>query len=225
MPRADRQHAAIVGVLREELKARHVAVIDDGSSYSRPLAAKVQARLRAAGVRVTRLSTSQRTTDFGPLLGRIGAGVDAVFLPWQVAASAQVFGRALRARGSDAVIVGSDGLDSGDFSVAGSYVATFAPDVRAVPGNEEFLAGYGRPLVSSFGPPAYVATQAAIAAVTKACADGTATRAEVTRHLQAVRLPRTVLGRGLRFTEHGDARGAAYAVFRLEPGGARRQIR
>ena len=103
-------------------------------------------------------------TDFSSLAARIGPEIDVVFLPWQIAASAQIFGRQLKKRGSKAIIVGSDGLDSGDFKLPGSYVSSFAPDIRAVAGNAAFIKGYGAPFVSNFGPPMYVATQAAIAA-------------------------------------------------------------
>ncbi len=48
-----------------------------------------------------------------------------------------------------------------------------------IAGNAAFIKGYGATFVSNFGPPMYVATQAAIAAIRKACADGDATRAEV----------------------------------------------
>ncbi len=70
-------------------------------------------------------------TDFSSLVAQIGPEIDVVFLPWQIAANAQIFGRQLKKRGSKAIIVGSDGLDSGDFKIPGSYVSSFAPDIRA----------------------------------------------------------------------------------------------
>ena len=73
-------------------------------------------------------------------------------------------------------------------------MSAFAPDIRAIEGNAAFIAGYGAKFVSNFGPPAYVATQAAIAAIRKACADGDATRAEVQKHLRATFIPKIVLG-------------------------------
>ena len=96
----------------------------------------------------------------------------------------------MREQGKSAVILGSDGLDSGDFiGVAnGSYFSAFAPDIRrsrnaAV---RAIIASYTRAVranafQSNFGPPMYVATQAAYVALRAACADGQATRAEVLR--------------------------------------------
>ena len=191
------------------------------STYSKALAKSVASKLRLRGIEVTRTSISQKATDFTSLATQIGPEIDVVFLPWQIAASAQIFGRQLKKRGSKAIIVGSDGLDSGDFKLPGSYVSSFAPDIRAVAGNAAFIRGYGAPFVSNFGPPMYVATQAAIAAVRKACADGDATRAEVQKDLRATFIPKIVLGGSLRFTAGGDRKGAKFFIFRLGPGGAK----
>ncbi len=194
-------------------------VVDDRTQYSKALAASVQAKLTTGRVRVTRSSVSQKTTDFASLAARIGPETDVVFLPWQIAANAQLFGQQLRKQGKAATIVGSDGLDSGDFTIPGSYVSGFAPDIRAIAGNEAFIEGYGARFVSNFGPPMYVATQAAIAAIRKACADGDASRAEVQSNLRATFIPKTVLGGGLRFTARGDRKGAKFFIFKLGPGG------
>ena len=98
-------------------------------------------------------------------------------------------------------------------------MSSFAPDIRAIAGNAAFIKGYGATFVSNFGPPMYVATQAAIAAIRKACADGDATRAEVQRNLRATFIPKIVLGGNLRFTARGDRKGAKFFIFRLGPGG------
>ena len=100
----------------------------------------------------------------------------------------------MKEQGKKAIIVGSDGMDSGDFNIEGSYISAFAPDIRGIAGNAAFIKGYGKKFVSNFGPPIYVATNAAIVAIQKACADGNATRAEVLKNLHATRLPKTVLG-------------------------------
>ena len=213
------QSPTIAKYIRRRLKAKDVVIVDDRSAYSRGLAKGVEWRLKAGGVSVTRLSVSQKVTDFSSLVTRIGPGIDVVFLPWQIAASAQIFGRQLKKLGRKAIIVGSDGLDSGDFTIQGSYVAAFAPDIRALAGNAAFVEGYGASFVSNFGPPMYVATQAAIAAIRKACADGDGTRAEVTKNLRATFIPRIVLGGSLRFTARGDRKGAKFFVFRVGPGG------
>ncbi len=218
-PNESVQSRTIAAYIRQGLKAKDVFIVDDGSAYSKGLAAGVRSKLRARGVRTDRASVSQKTTEFSSLVAKIGSEIDVVFLPWQIAAGAQLFGQQLRQQGGKAVIVGSDGLDSGDFTIAGSYVSAFAPDIRAIAGNAAFIEGYGANFVSNFGPPMYVATQAAIAAIRKACADGDATRAEVQKNLRATFIPKIVLGGDLRFTARGDRKGAKFFIFRLESGG------
>ena len=205
--------------VRQVLKAKHVFIVDDQTAYSRPLANGVQANLRAGGVKVTRNSVNQKVTDFSSLVSKIADDVNVVYLPWQIAANAQIFGQQMKEQGKKAIIVGSDGLDSGDFKIAGSYVLAFAPDIRGIAGNAAFIRGYGKKFVSNFGPPIYVATQAAIAAIKKACADGNATRAEVQKHLKTTFIPKTVLGGNLQFTARGDVKGAKFYVFKLGAGG------
>lgn len=205
--------------IRNVLKAKEVFIVDDQTAYSRPLANGVQANLRAGGVKVTRNSVNQKVTDFSSLVSKIGDEVDVVYLPWQIAANGQIFGQQMKEQGKSAVIFGSDGLDSGDFKIQGSYVSAFAPDIRGIKGNAAFIRGYGAKFVSNFGPPIYVATNAAIVAIQKACTDGTVTRAEVQRNLRATSLPKTVLGSPLKFTARGDVRGAKFYIFKLGAGG------
>ncbi len=219
VPNDDVQAPTTARYLRTTLKARDVFIVDDQTSYSKSLASRVQATLRAGGVRVIRRSVNQKLTDFSTLVASIGDEVDVVYLPWQIAANGQLLGQQLKEQGKKAVIFGADALDSSDFKVAGSYVAAFAPDVRGVKGNTAFIQGYGARFASNFGPPAYVATQAAIAAIQKACADGEATRAEVQKRLQATRIPKTVLGGKLEFTPRGDVLGAKFFVFKVGAGG------
>jgi branched-chain amino acid transport system substrate-binding protein len=205
--------------IRQVLKAKEVFIVDDQTAYSRPLANGVQANLRAGGVKVTRNSVNQKVTDFSSLVSKIGDEIDVVYLPWQIAANGQIFGQQMKEQGKKAVIIGSDGLDSGDFKIQGSYVVAFAPDIRGIKGNAAFIRGYGKKFVSNFGPPTYVATQAAIAAIKKACADGNTTRAEVQKQLRATFIPKTVLGGNLQFTARGDVKGAKFYIFKLGAGG------
>ena len=219
VPNNSVQPTTIARHIRLVLKATDVLVVDDRTAYSRPLADAVQRSLKTRGVTVTRRSVSAKVTDFSRLVATIRSDIDLVFLPWQIAANAQIFGQELKKQDRRAVIFGADGLDSGDFRIPGSFVSAFAPDIRAIEGNGPFIEGYGARFVSNFGPPAYVATQAAIAAIAKACVDGAATRAEVQRNLKATFIRKIVLGGNLRFTAHGDRQGAKFSIFELGTGG------
>jgi branched-chain amino acid transport system substrate-binding protein len=131
----------------ETLGAQNVLIIDDQSSYSTGLADSTTEALEAGGATVSRESVSQDQTDFSGLVSAVADDTDVVFLPWQVAANAQLFGNQLEEQGKDVVIFGSDGLFSpDDFSIAGAYVSSFAPDITGLddPAIQE--------LVSAFGP-------------------------------------------------------------------------
>lgn len=219
VPNDSVQSPTIAKYIRQILKAKSVFIVDDQTAYSRPLASGVQANLRAGGVKVTRQSVTRTVTDFSALVSRISDDTDVVFLPWQFAANGQIFGQQMKEQGKTAIIFGSDGLDSGDFKIAGSYVSAFAPDIRAIKGNAAFIRGYRAKFVSNFGPPTYVATQAAIAAIKRACADGDATRTEVHKNLKQTLIPKTILGGNLQFTARGDVKGAKFYIFKLGAGG------
>jgi branched-chain amino acid transport system substrate-binding protein len=205
--------------IRSNLKAKSVFIVDDQTAYSKPLANGVQANLKAGGVKVTRNSVNQKVTDFSSLVSKVGDDVDVVYLPWQIAANGQIFGQQMKEQGKSAVIFGSDGLDSGDFKIEGAYISAFAPDIRGIAGNAAFVRAYGKKFVSNFGPPIYVATNAAIVAIQKSCADGEATRAEVLKNLHATSLPKTVLGAPLKFTAKGDVKGSKFYIFKIGAGG------
>ncbi len=219
VPNDSVQSPTIARYIRITLKAKSVFIVDDQTAYSRPLASGVQANLRAGKVKVERTSVNQKVTDFSALVSRIDDDVDVVFLPWQIAANAQIFGQQMKEQGKDAIIFGSDGLDSGDFKIQGSYVSAFAPDIRGIKGNAAFIRGYRAKFVSNFGPPSYVATQATILAIEKACADGDVTRAEVQANLKKTSIAKTVLGAKLQFTNRGDVKGSKFYIFKLGAGG------
>jgi len=224
VPNDSVQSPTIAKYIRQILKAKEVFIVDDQTAYSKPLANGVQSNLRAGGVKVTRNSVNQKVTDFSSLVSKISDDTDVVFLPWQIAANGQIFGQQMKEQGKKAIIFGSDGLDSGDFKISGSYVSAFAPDIRGIKGNAAFIKGYKAKFVSNFGPPVYVATDAAIRAIQKACADGDATRAEVQRNLKRTFLPKTVLGGNLQFTAKGDVKGAKFYIFKLGAGGSKKLV-
>ncbi len=133
VPNDDAQAPTAAAYIADELDAANVVIIDDQTSYSRPLADGVQEALEEADVTVSRESVNQDTTDFSSLVSGVGDDVDVVFLPWQIAANAQIFGQQLKEQGKDAVIFGSDGLFSpDDFTIDGSFVSSFAPDITNI---------------------------------------------------------------------------------------------
>src|SRR6266508_3472911 len=94
----------------DNLNAKKVMIIDDQTSYSTGLADAAEQTLKAGGVTTSRESVNQKQSDFSALVSKVAADTDVVFLPWQLAAKAQVFSQQLSEQGRKAVIFGSDGL-------------------------------------------------------------------------------------------------------------------
>lgn len=221
VPNDDAQGPTIGEYISEELGADAVFVIDDQTSYSTGLADSATESLEGAGVTVSRESVSQDQNDFSALVSNVG-DADVVFLPWQLANKAQVFAQQLAEQGSEAVIFGSDGLFSGDFTQEGSYVSSFAPDIKGIDSSadlvEAYEAEYGE-FTSTFGPPMYAATQAALAAISAACEDGEPTREAVAEKIRETDQQDSILGDPVSFDDNGDVEGARFYIFRVLGGG------
>jgi branched-chain amino acid transport system substrate-binding protein len=211
------QGAKDANFLAKNLKAKKVIVVDDQSSYGKPLADAAAKVLRSLRVKVVRSSINQKMTDFSALVTKVTDDTDWAFLAWQVASQAQTFGTQLKEQGKDTKIFGSDGLFSGDFKIAGSYVSAFAPDIRVFKASRPIANAYSKKYgkFGTFGPPVYVATQVVIAAVNKACADGNATRAEVLAAMRQTNLKNTILGSDITFDRKGDVKNANFYIFRF----------
>jgi branched-chain amino acid transport system substrate-binding protein len=209
--------------IRNTLRADRIVVVDDQTSYGQPLADAVAAQLRRLGAStVTRESARQQQTDYSALVSSIPRDTQIVFLAWQVAADAQLLARQLREQGRAARIFGSDGLFApGDFNVNGSFVSSFAPDIRNRAANRQLVASYNRRFGTNwgtFGPPVYLAVQIAHRALRIACRDGNASRAEVRLAIARTRLASSVLGMPIRFTARGDVVGARFFIFEIRDG-------
>jgi len=204
-----------------ELDAQTVFIVDDQTSYSTGLADSATESLEGEGVTVERESVSQDQSDFSALVSNV-ADADVVFLPWQLANKAQVFAQQLQEQGSDAVVFGSDGLFSADFTQEGSYVSSFAPDITAIDSSAELVEGYEAEygeFTSTFGPPMYAAAQAALAAISAACEEGEPTREAVAEQIGETDQQDSILGDPISFDDNGDVEGARFYIFRVLGGG------
>lgn len=208
----------------EQLDAQKVLIVDDQTSYSTGLAKSTADALEKAGVTVERESVRRNQSDFSALAGQVSADTDVVFLPWQIAANAQQFGRQLDEQGKDVTIFGSDGLFSpDDFSIEGSYVSSFAPDVRSVDQAQDvvraFKQEYGGDF-GTFGPPTYVAMQVAATAIKDVCEGGESDpgREAVLKRARQVQLDESILGYPIAFDENGDLRNAEFFIFTVKDG-------
>ena len=210
----------------EDLSAQNVLIIDDQSSYSTGLADEATAALEDGGATVTRESVSQDQTDFSSLVSAVADDTDVIFLPWQVAANAQLFGNQLAEQQKDAVIFGSDGLFSpDDFKIAGSYVSSFAPDITGLddPAIQDMVAAfedeYGD--FGTFGPPTFAATTVVMEAATAVCEGGEEpSREAILEQIDQTDLPDSILGQPIAFTENGDIQDATFFIFQVQDDGS-----
>jgi branched-chain amino acid transport system substrate-binding protein len=199
-----------------------VMVVDDQESYSTGLADIVGQNLSGKGVKVDRESISQKDTDFSSLIAKVTSATKVVYLPFQLAAQAQLFAQQLKAQGKTAIVFGSDGtFDSSKFNVSGSYISFFAPDVTTIPADASVVAAFHKQFpgaTSPFGAPNYVLAQMYASAITTSCKDGKITRAELRKNFAKVSLRSTILGTPIRFTANGDLAGAKFHIFKIVNG-------
>ena len=204
VPNDDQQGPRVANYIRGTLRHSRVAVVDAQNSYSTGLSDTVQNVLRSRGVTVQRESVNEAdTTDFSSLAARIPANTQSVYIPWQLAPKAQLFGQALRSQGKQAVLFGSDGLfDPDNFKIPGSYVSFFPINLTS-PVIAAYRRGPGRGKSELFGLPSYAAADVVGKAIDKACANGQATRAEVRRLINQTRIPKaqSQLGFAIRFVQ------------------------
>jgi branched-chain amino acid transport system substrate-binding protein len=204
VPNDDQQGPRVARYILSTLRATRVVVIDAQNSYSTGLAGIVEARLLQGGATVQRESVNEEaTTDFSSVIARIPSNTQVVYIPWQLAPKAQLFGSQLRAAGKTARLFGSDGLfDPDTFRIPGSLVSFFPIDLRD-PVIAAYRRGPGSGQSELFGLPSYAATQVVARAIDRACANGTATRREVRLNVNRVVIAQSqsVLGFRQRFIQ------------------------
>jgi len=217
VPNDNVQGPTVANYIRLKIKADRVVIIDDQEAYSQGLADTVQANLKAHNVNVTRESVSQDTTDFSSLIAKIPGNTDVVYIPWQLSPRAQAFGQQLKGAGKNATLFGSDGLfDPSTFKINGSFVSFFPVDTNTGV-VKAYAAAHGGDS-ETFGAPSYAATQVVVGAITRACKDGKATRAEVRRQIALTNIPAalSILGFRVVFQRNGELRFGGFGVFQIQ---------
>jgi branched-chain amino acid transport system substrate-binding protein len=205
------------------LHPKALMIVDDQEAYSTGLVSAMTPVFQAAGIKVDHESVSQKVTDFSSLVAKVTAADTVVVLPWQVAANAQQFGRDLAQEHKTAVIFGTDGLFSpGTFTISGSYVSSFGPDITAIPADASIAqaaqAKYGT--FGTFGPPLFAATHVIDEAIASVCKAGqTPSRANVLAAIKTTSEPTSILGQPIAFDSHGDLVNGKFFLFKITPAG------
>jgi branched-chain amino acid transport system substrate-binding protein len=205
------------------LKPKALMIVDDQEAYSTGLVSAMLPVFQAAGIKVDHESVSQKVTDFSSLVAKVTAADTVVVLPWQIAANAQQFGRDLAQEHKTAVIFGTDGLFSpGTFTIAGSYVSSFGPDITGIPADASIAqaaqAKYGS--FGTFGPPVFAATHVIDEAIASVCQAGqTPSRANVLAAIKQTNESTSILGQPISFDSHGDLVNGKFFLFKISSAG------
>ena len=224
VPNDSIQAPTVANFITKKLKVKRVYIIDDQETYSQGLANGVQTRLKAKGVSVTRNSISQNDTDFSSVIAKIPNSTQIIYIPWQLAPQAQTFGQQLRGAGKGRIkLFGSDGLFApGQWKITGSYDSFFP-----VNSADKVVKAYAKAHKGDgeyFGAPSYVATQVVVGAITKACKDGKATRAEVRKLVAKTKLKNSILGLPVSFKAGGDLKGGGFGIYQIQSNGSFKRI-
>ncbi len=204
------------------LHPKALMIVDDQEVYSTGLVKAMLPVFKQAGISVDHESVSQKVTDFSSLVSKVSGNTSVVVLPWQVAANGEQFGKNLAEQHKKAVIFGTDGMQSSSFTIPGSYVSAFGPDIKAIPADAAIAAAAKAkyPKYGTFGPPVYAATHVVDQAIASVCKSGqTPSRSNVLAAIKATNEPRSILGQPIKFDSHGDLIGAKWFLFKIDSKG------
>jgi branched-chain amino acid transport system substrate-binding protein len=205
------------------LHPKAIMIVDDQEVYSTGLVSSMIPVFQQAGIKVDHESVSQKTTDFSALVAKVTSQTSVVVLPWQLAVNAQQFGRDLQQQHKSAVIFGTDGLfDPKSFTISGSYVSTFGPDITGIPADAAIVAEatskYGA--FSTFGPPTFAATHVMDEAISSVCKAGqTPSRSNVLAAVKSTNEATSILGQPITFDANGDMVNAKFFLFKIDSAG------
>jgi ABC-type branched-subunit amino acid transport system substrate-binding protein len=215
VPPDSSQSKSVTAYIISKLKLKNIYIIDDQEAYSTGLADEVQAQLKAKGVTVGRDGVSQQQSDFSSLINKIPRSAQLVYLPWQLPPKGKAFGQQMKSLGRGSTkLMGSDGLFDPAFSGLGSNVYdSFFP----LNPQDKRVAAFQKihKATELFGAPSYVAAQVVAGAIDRACANGTASRAEVRQQIKKTNIAAKVslLGLPVAFDKHGDMIKKPFGIY------------
>ncbi len=132
----------------EDLKARKIAVFDDGTTGPKGAADEVEKRAKALGATVLRYQVRAGDKDFRAILGTVPKDVGAIYASlW--APEAALIAKQLPDLGLDVRMIGPDGqfepkdyIEASGGAAEGNYVTFLAPDMRKVPAAARFVKAF-----------------------------------------------------------------------------------
>ena len=213
--------------IKNNLKAKKVAVLNEKVAYCENLAQKTIEELKKLGIKdIMNDTIVAGSKDYSAVLTKVKAYKPDVLFFVATAAPDQAIGvRQAKELGIKAVFFGTEGArDKKDFIEAsegaaeGAYVYHFSPDIYAIKEAAPYVKAYETKYgsLSGFGPPAYEAMNILLTAIDQAAKDGDISRKEVMTNLSAVKNYKGILGFPVSFDAKGDLLGGATYIFKVK---------
>jgi branched-chain amino acid transport system substrate-binding protein len=219
--RDDAQGATAGAFLAERFGTRRIAILNDGSPYGKPLAEATKQAMNEAGKREARADSYEPgAKEYSALADRLIAdAIDVVFVGGDQGDIALIL-KALRTKGSEAVLVGGDALATGEFKssagdAANGTLLTFFTDWRRGGAADSVNAALRTAGVEPLGfvLPAYAAVQLWAEARRASGSD----QGDVLATTISGTTTPTVLG-PVGFDAKGDAQLQGFSIFRWQDG-------
>lgn len=228
----------VVGKLHLNKNSK-VMIVDDGEAYGVGIADAAQKLFKGRGISVDREqvaeSTSTSTADFHTVAQKaVTEHVKLVYAPTQTATDSQTFVQLLHADGYHGGFMATDGsVSPTQFNYPGAFISFFGPAITSI--NAHFRGAYkarygAKSADDPFGAPSFVAAEMIGVAISKQCAathGHRITRASVVKKLKKVKLPNTILGYSMAFTnkaDHNHGPSAGVTVFQIQKDGSYKEV-
>jgi len=205
----------------QDLKARKLAIFDDGTTGPKGVADEVEKKAKQLGATPLRYVIRSGDKDFRAILATVPKDVNVIYASlW--APDAALIAKQLPDVGLSVRMIGPDGqfepvdyIQASGGAAEGNYVSFLVPDLKKIPQAVGFVkafeAKYGP--VSSYGPLAYEATNIILEAIKKV---GTPDRAAVRDAVRALRNYRGILGLPISFDDKGDVAGGVIYFYQVK---------
>lgn len=204
----------------QELKAKKIAIFDDGTTGPRGAADEAEKQAKAMGVTALRFVLRSGDKDFRAVLGTVPKDVDVIYASlW--APDAALMAKQLPDVGHKAKMIGPDGqyepvdyVEASAGGAEGNYVTFFVPDMKKIPAAAAFVKSYEsrHGAISSYGPIAYEGANILIEAIK------TADKADRAAIRDAVRASKHngILGMQIAFDSKGDVATPSLSVYQVK---------
>ncbi|MBL8697619.1 MAG: branched-chain amino acid ABC transporter substrate-binding protein [Alphaproteobacteria bacterium] len=204
----------------QELKAKKIAIFDDGTTGPRGAADEAEKQAKAMGVQSLRFVLRSGDKDFRAVLGTVPKDVDVIYASlW--APDAALMAKQLPDVGHKAKMIGPDGqfepidyVEASAGGAEGNYVTFFVPDMKKIPAAAAFVKNFEAKhgAISSYGPIAYEGANILIEAIKTA---GKADRAAIRDAVRASK-HNGILGMQIAFDAKGDVATPSLSVYQVK---------